>query len=137
MDKEHNLNWFKFADTDLATVEYILSMRPLPCEIICFHCQQSVEKYLKGYLIYNGIEQPPKIHDLIELCKLCRDFDTRFDEIADMCGYLSDYGVQPRYPDEMQINEQAMQKAVQYARKIKAFEPIIAVRQALENQAQT
>ncbi|WP_242833528.1 HEPN domain-containing protein [Desulfosporosinus youngiae] len=24
-------------------------------EIICYHCQQSAEKYLKGYLVLNGV----------------------------------------------------------------------------------
>jgi len=35
---------------DLGTAEYLQNMSPLPLEIICYHCQQSAEKYLKGYL---------------------------------------------------------------------------------------
>jgi hypothetical protein len=38
-------------------------------EIICFHCQQSAEKYLKAFLFSNDIE-PDKTHNLVE-----RDID--------------------------------------------------------------
>lgn len=38
-------------------------------EISCYHCQQSAEKYLKGYLVLYG-KNPPRTHDLDELCKL-------------------------------------------------------------------
>jgi len=37
---------------DLNTAEYLKNMKPLPIEIICYHCQQSAEKYLKGYLVF-------------------------------------------------------------------------------------
>ena len=135
MENKHILNWFRFADTVLAAVEHLLSMRPLPYEIICFHCQQSVEKYLKGYLIYKGIEQPPKIHDLAELCNKCADFNSQFDNILKKCDFLSDFGVQPRYPDEIEMNENIMRKSVQYAKEIKEFSPLATVCQQLEKNA--
>ena len=57
-------SWFQFGDMDLDTSELLLTMRPQHYEIICYHCQQSAEKYFKGFLIFNGIDAPPKIHDL-------------------------------------------------------------------------
>ena len=63
MGNEIVSNWFRFADMDLDTAEVLQSIRPNHFEIICFHCQQAVEKYLKGYLIFSGVEKPPKIHD--------------------------------------------------------------------------
>ena len=62
--------WQRFAAMDLNSAEYLLDMRPIPIEIICYHCQQSAEKHLKGYLVLHGMN-PPKTHDLDELCKLC------------------------------------------------------------------
>jgi HEPN domain-containing protein len=50
--------WFQFADVDLALAEHALSMHPQPLEAICYHCQQSSEKYLKGYLLYKGLDVP-------------------------------------------------------------------------------
>ena len=38
--------WFELADMDFSAAEYLLGMRPLPVEIICYHCEQAVEKLL-------------------------------------------------------------------------------------------
>jgi len=45
--------WFTMADMDLSSAKYLQNMHPIPIEIICYHCQQSSEKYLKGYLALN------------------------------------------------------------------------------------
>ena len=127
MEFEYVAEWFKFAGMDLASAEYLLGMQPQPYEIICYHCQQSAEKYLKGYLIYNGVIEPPKIHNLDDLCELCSDFDERFHEIGGACNVLTVYGIQPRYPNEIEILESDMQKALECARQIRSFEPLSKV----------
>lgn len=97
--------WQRFAAMDLESAEYLLKMHPVPIEIICYHCQQSAEKYLKGYLVLCG-KNPPKIHDLDELCKLCTRLSDTFKNIADHCSDLTAYGVHSRYPMEMMLEEQ-------------------------------
>ena len=62
--------------------------------IICFHCQQAVEKYLKAYLMYHEIA-PPKTHDLLRLAAICSDFDEAFVGF-ELDGFAS-YGVDIRY----------------------------------------
>ena len=62
--------------------------------IICFHCQQAVEKYLKAYLMYREIV-PPKTHDLLRLAAICSDFDEAFADF-ELDGFAS-YGVDIRY----------------------------------------
>ena len=104
--------WYKYADRDLSVAEYLTTMHPKPVEVISFHCQQAAEKYLKGYLIYNGVEEPPKIHNLDTLCSMCVKFDNRFPQIIKACGVLTPYGVQPRYPNEIEVTENDMQKAL-------------------------
>jgi len=133
MGNSNVMGWFQFADTDLALAEHACSMHPCPLEIICYHCQQSAEKYLKGYLVHHGT-RPPKTHELDLLCNMCLEFDSRFDEIFDKCEMLSDYGVQPRYPNEMGIFEHHMQKALAYARQIKGFAPLQELRASLTEQ---
>lgn len=117
---------------DLDTSELLLTMRPQHYEIICYHCQQSAEKYFKGYLIFNGIVAPPKIHDLVDLNKRCFEFEPLFTEILDECEILTQYGVQPRYPDEIYMDENLMKKALDCARKIKEFAPLNEIRRKLE-----
>lgn len=117
--------WQRFAMMDLNSAKYLLDMHPIPREIICYHCQQSAEKHLKGYLVLCGMN-PPKIHDLDELCKLCFKFSDTFQSIADQCSDLTAYGVQPRYPTELMLNEQDMQQALNSAKEILQFVLAIA-----------
>ena len=51
MEFNYILDWFHFGDTDLNYAEHGLSMHPQPYELICYHCEQSTEKYLKGFII--------------------------------------------------------------------------------------
>jgi HEPN domain-containing protein len=55
--------WLSYAEMDLSSAEFLLGKRPLPLEIICYHCQQSAEKCLKGLLVLKN-QMPPKTHDL-------------------------------------------------------------------------
>lgn len=112
--------WLGFANQDFSSAKYLMGMRPTPLEIICYHCEQSSEKALKGYLIQNDIE-PPRTHDLRLLCKMCSAIDNSFDEISQFCINLTPYGVQSRYPFEIDILESDMQKAVIEANHVMRF----------------
>ena len=125
--------WQRLAAMDLNTAEYLQSMSPLPLEIICYHCQQSAEKYLKGYLVFCGMA-PPRMHDLDELCKLSLKFSNTFKNIADQCSDLTAYGVGPRYPMELILEEEDMQQALNSAKIIRDF--ILAVIQGKIAQEQ-
>jgi HEPN domain-containing protein len=122
MDRNEELRqWFEIADTDLASAEYLTSMRhPRPDEIICFHCQQAVEKYLKGFLFHNNLE-PPKIHNLRVLLKLCEKVSSSFAILLAHCAFLNIYGVIPRYPREIQITDDDVLLAIRYATEVKDF----------------
>ena len=49
-NSELSQDWFKFALMDFATAKHVNdTMYPKPLEIICYHCQQSVEKILKDF----------------------------------------------------------------------------------------
>jgi len=133
MDNKRIYEWFRFGDNDLIAANHLaLTLYPQPLEIICYHCQQTVEKYLKGYLIFHGVEEPPKTHNLMALCGMCSESNSLFDSIVAKCNALNAYGVQPRYPDEIYIDEGIMTKALEYANQIKDFSPLQAVRRELE-----
>ena len=65
-------------------------------DIICFHCQQCVEKSLKAFLVYNETDFP-KTHDLIFLLNLCLKSDGDFKNF-DLLEFAN-YGVEIRYDD--------------------------------------
>ena len=77
---------------DLESAEYLQEKRPQPREIICCHAQQSAEKKLKGHLIYKGVAEPPKTHNLIILNNICFSFDELFCNIDKACSILTGYG---------------------------------------------
>ena len=52
--------WLDFAYMDLSAAEHLLTMRPLPVEIICYHCEQAAEKFLKKPRLFNSTESRPK-----------------------------------------------------------------------------
>ncbi len=125
--------WQRLAEQDLNSAGYLLNMRPVPLEIVCYLCQQSAEKYLKGYLVLYGLN-PPKIHDLNELRKLCSKLSDTFKDIADQCSDLTAYGVQPRYPMELMLEEQDMRQALNGAKAIRDFVLAIAPEMVPEEQ---
>jgi HEPN domain-containing protein len=122
MDPEEEVRqWIELADKDLALAEHTAkTMWPTPHEIVCFHCQQFVEKYLKAFLVSKG-QEPPYIHDLVKLADLCETENPVFGQIKQKCVVLTEYGVQPRYPNEMQIIEEDMARALHLAIDIKNF----------------
>jgi len=112
--------WFEIANQDLASAKYMLNMQPVPIEIISYHCQQTAEKYLKGFLAYLG-QEVRKTHDLVLLNKLCQDADIDFKQIEEDCLLLTDYGVNIRYPYPLELTEKDMQLALKNAENIKSF----------------
>lgn len=119
-DKDLSLEWFVFAKKDLESAKFLLNMYPKPIEIICYHCEQSAEKYLKGYLIRNE-HKLERTHDLVILNNKCKLIDKKFYEIEDECIELVPYGVQVRYPYQLEVTEQDMISAIECAEKIEKF----------------
>lgn len=112
--------WIEMARMDLRSAEFLLDMRPLPIEIVCFHCEQAAEKMLKGALVARD-KEPPRTHDLSTLCGLCAETDAAYDSLLDSCVELTPYGVQARYPSQLDIEESDMERALRECRKIFAF----------------
>ena len=119
MDKAYS-TWIEYANRDLASAKHLLTLIPIPVEIICYHCQQSAEKFLKAYLIFQNIA-PKRTHDLEELFKECEKFDGNFSDIEDECSNLTDFAVNTRYPYELELTLEDTKRAIKDAEKIKEF----------------
>ncbi len=64
---------------------------------VCFHCQQSAEKYLKARLQEAGISFP-KTHDLIKLLGMAITIEPQWVALHPFVAVLNPYGVGYRYP---------------------------------------
>lgn len=112
--------WTRLADGDIASAKHLLTLYPQRLEVICYLCEQSSEKYLKGFLCANKIE-PPRTHDLMNLCRSCAKIDKSFMTILESCSNLTPYGVTVRYPNNIEIFEEDMKSALKDAQNIFDF----------------
>lgn len=62
-----------------------------------FHCQQIVEKALKGFLVSRG-HGFDKVHTLAYLFDLCESLEPAFSEVRDGAEPLTHFAVGQRYP---------------------------------------
>ena len=91
--------WFSKASKDLRRVALLLSASPPDTEDALFHCQQAVEKTLKGFLTWH--DQPfRRVHNLGELGKQCLQIDPTLESLVDRASSLTEYAWTFRYPGD-------------------------------------
>jgi HEPN domain-containing protein len=56
--KLHTGPWVRKAEDDFAGASKMAAITPPLKDLVCFHCQQAVEKYLKALLQEIGIAVP-------------------------------------------------------------------------------
>ncbi len=94
--------WVAKAQEDLDAVQILSSHPNPPRSMVCFHCQQYVEKLLKALLTVEGIEAP-RTHNLRRLNQLAEAFQPQLTLMNDLADKLSAHGVQSCYPDETYV----------------------------------
>ena len=133
MDIDDVIEWFKIADDDLYSAQILNGQIRKPYEIICYHCAQAVEKYLKGYLVYKN-EIPEKTHNLTYLGRICIDTDKDFESVKYEFDFLNRYANDIRYPHKYEVNENDVNFAISAVEKIKAIKPIVEIRKAINDE---
>jgi HEPN domain-containing protein len=89
--------WITKAEEDLIVANQLMKMEYPPKGAIGFHYQQSAEKFLKAFLLFND-DDIPKTHNIEFLLEKAKKFEAGFAEIDP--GNLTDYGVEARYPGD-------------------------------------
>lgn len=104
--------WLKKAEEDYIFAVNNLKEKSKFYSHICFHFHQSAEKFLKAYIIYRNLEFK-KIHDLIELLRICESKDKEFSELREDCEFLNPFYIETRYPVfwQIQYNEKVANEA--------------------------
>jgi HEPN domain-containing protein len=113
--------WLNYANDDLLVAKMCFNeMHPRQTEISSYHCQQCAEKSLKAYLYYQKAD-PPHIHNLIELCQLCGDYDKTFLDLQFDCADLNPIGGKQHYPTEVAPTDEIAAAALSKAEKVYNF----------------
>ncbi|MDT3698664.1 MAG: HEPN domain-containing protein [Thermincola sp.] len=98
VDTKRYKEWLIMAEKDLKSAR-ILFEHDADYGIVCFHCQQAIEKYLKGYLIFKSGELAEG-HSLVKLCKKVAGFERSFEKLLKDCAFVNAFYIETRYPAE-------------------------------------
>ena len=115
--------WLLKAFSDLDTARQIGGLPDGHLDAGIYHCQQAVEKTLKGFLVLHG-KPFEKIHDLGKILEQAILVNAAFEKFADAADTLTPYSVAYRYPDEQGVLEPSREEfdeALQHASAIHDF----------------
>lgn len=91
--------WLQKATSDLRAAVHDLEAVPPLLDAVVFHCQQAVEKAMKGFLAWH--DRPfRKTHNLEEIGEACLEFDPSLEPHVDRAVPLTEYAWRFRYPGE-------------------------------------
>lgn len=114
-------NWLTKADDDLVFAKVSLKENLEFYPQICFYLHQSVEKYLKAYIIAKGLSLK-KIHDLTQLVQICTEDDQEFNKFYEAAKLLNPFYIGTRYPDFIiTISKSNAEKALHATEQIAGF----------------
>lgn len=94
-DSLSTLEWLKIARKDWTRIHYMLEKKD--AEAASFFLQQSLEKYLKAFLLQHGWKLR-KIHELDALLDDAVKYDPDLKKFYDLCERVSGYYFADRYP---------------------------------------
>jgi HEPN domain-containing protein len=114
--------WVQKAESDLKIGIDEMGTDSPATDMVCFHMQQCVEKYLKAFLTLMQ-QRFRRTHDIAELIELCKQFDPSFDVLYQaQVDALTSYGVEIRYPDNFYLPDMAeTQNAISLALQARDF----------------
>jgi hypothetical protein len=123
----HIQEWIEKADHDLGSAKIIYLHIPEYSDVVAFHCQQAVEKYLKAALIYFDINFE-RTHNLSYLLDLLSRKVAVDSKIYDESIKLNSFAVQIRYPNiKIELTKSQLEEAINTAEEMrKIAEKIIS-----------
>src|SRR5438309_6461745 len=98
--KRQTAKWVRKAEQDWEVAHKLVGEKPPPRDVVCFHCQQAAEKYLKALLQESGL-MVPRTHDLVQVLNLLLPSDATLASLRRKSHALTRYAVDYRYPGPM------------------------------------
>ena len=94
---DESRQWLQFASEDMASADQLFGASPPLLKQALFHCQQTVEKALKGFLVYH--DQPfRKTHALVPIADKWVRLDPTLESIVSPALDLTKYAVESAIP---------------------------------------
>lgn len=118
-DPTNALDWAEYAEDDWNTAKILLKRKKPSTMAVCYHAQQSAEKYLKALLVAKKVNFP-KTHDLTTINMICGNNAILTGFSTEALTILSDHAVTARYPGDMPTTEDA-KESIAIAKTIRKF----------------
>ena len=121
--KKQAEDWIALANKDLYAAEIMAKDDYSLTNIVAFHCQQAIEKYLKAFLIENDIPLI-RTHDLIKLngmIKEVKDLDIDEEKLI----MINEVYIDSRYPGELGLfpggtpSNKQVRDFIEYVKEVK------------------
>lgn len=117
-DTLRHREWLEMAKKDIQGAE-ILFEHDADNGIVCFHCQQAIEKSLKGFLIsVSGILHDG--HSLVKLCKKAANHNSLFSDMLKDMAFVNTYYIETRYPaeDPLMVSKEDAAECMTISKKV-------------------
>ncbi len=98
VDTKRYNDWIDMANKDFSAAN-ILYEHDADYGVVCFHLQQTLEKYFKAYLIYKT-GTIFEGHNLVKLCRKISVYDEKYNDYVKDCAFLNAFYIETRYPAE-------------------------------------
>jgi HEPN domain-containing protein len=120
-DSVYYYKWLEKALSDLQTARLIKTYDG-DYYAVAFHCQQAIEKALKGWLLFKSGRHYDG-HNLTYLCRQAAQLDSNFQEYLDESAALNNYYIETRYPTDLPfvITEQEIISVLRMAEDVFAY----------------
>jgi len=118
VDSKRFKDWLDKSSKDLAAAK-VLNQDGYFNDTVAFHCQQSIEKALKGFILYKTSELAEG-HSLVYLCKQASAIDDTFKTYIKDCAYVNQYYIETRYPADfpIEVSDEEASECFEIAEKI-------------------
>jgi HEPN domain-containing protein len=109
--------WLRRSEQDIRAAETDLTAHPPLLSDTAFHCQQSIEKALKAFLVWHDVPFR-RTHDLAEIGQQCISIDASLEPLCRRAEPLTVYAWTFRYPgDDVEPTREEVDVALSIARE--------------------
>ncbi|MFW5802587.1 MAG: HEPN domain-containing protein [Verrucomicrobiota bacterium] len=123
MNVQHSVDqWVSKAESDMTAAKDLYRLKSQALDAICYHCQQTAEKYIKAVMVSENMNVPhthnlPRLIGMIA-CVAEMDEDQRRD-----AAWLSEFAIEIRYPSERgcALSREHAADAIRIAAALKEF----------------
>jgi HEPN domain-containing protein len=120
--RDYIRRWLTKARRDLESARWLgKAQNPDFFETIVYHCQQTAEKAVKAYLVFQD-QEIEKTHNVTVLVRSAIALEPRFASLVDAAESLTPYAVRYRYPGAVSDpTEEECAEAVETAGEVYTF----------------